>query len=124
VLDRGGILPLVVLGGLADTLWCGPTTTTFMVRFIDFGCDSVETLLRYSCGTPLTCDIHITVLFTFPSMQERRCNRFINRDAFASLVRPALAASAISAPLLALSDGQLLYLLMHSGPSLDLMAWY
>lgn len=52
----------------------------------------------------------------------RGCNRFINRDAFATIVRPALAAN--HSPLLALSDGQLLYLLIHSGPSLNLMDCY
>jgi hypothetical protein len=52
----------------------------------------------------------------------RGCNRFINRDAFATIVRPALAA--MESPLLALSDGQLLYLLIHSGPSLNLMDCY
>lgn len=44
------------------------------------------------------------------------CSRFINRAAFGQLVRPALVGS----PLLRLSDGQLLYLLIHSGPPLDL----
>lgn len=49
------------------------------------------------------------------------CSRFINRAAFTQLVRPALAANA---PLLRLSDGQLLYLFIHSGPPTDIRECY